>query len=139
MTFAACDLSLLALASLPRSAHTNKGVHMKPELKTNWLTALRDGSRKQGTGRLRSAADEFCCLGVLLDVAGCEWHLPKNRNRYETMSFGATGEACSLTDEMQTTFALSREAEAHLIDMNDGGHSFGEIADWIETHVPVDA
>jgi hypothetical protein len=113
---------------------------MKLELKANWLAALRDGSRKQGTGRLRSATDEFCCLGVLLDVAGCEWLLPKNRNRYETTSFGAEGgEACSLTDEMQTTFALSREAEAHLIAMNDGGNSFGEIADWIETHVQVDA
>lgn len=45
---------------------------MNPEAKALWLTALRSGEYQQGTGRLHSRAeggDQYCCLGVLCDVA----------------------------------------------------------------------
>lgn len=44
---------------------------MKPEIKELWVTALTDGSHKQGHGTLRQmAAGEYlwCCLGVLCDI-----------------------------------------------------------------------
>lgn len=41
---------------------------MNPEVKQMWLDALRSGEYKQGRGELRTADDEFCCLGVLCDI-----------------------------------------------------------------------
>lgn len=42
---------------------------MNKEIKARWVDALRSGDYKQGTGALRSKDDEFCCLGVLMDLA----------------------------------------------------------------------
>lgn len=42
---------------------------MNPEIKALWLAALRSGDYKQGQGVLRDGADNFCCLGVLTDLA----------------------------------------------------------------------
>ena len=47
---------------------------MKAELLNKWLEALRSGKYQQGRGTLRDADNKFCCLGVLLDVAGEKWH-----------------------------------------------------------------
>lgn len=41
---------------------------MKPEIKAKWVQALRSGEYKQGNFYLRRN-DEFCCLGVLCDIA----------------------------------------------------------------------
>lgn len=42
---------------------------MNKEVKKLWLEALRSGDYKQGCNLLRSRNDEFCCLGVLCDLA----------------------------------------------------------------------
>jgi hypothetical protein len=45
---------------------------MNPEVKEQWLTALRSGEYKQGIGQLHwrhNNQSEFCCLGVLCDLA----------------------------------------------------------------------
>jgi hypothetical protein len=36
--------------------------------KDKWIAALRSGKYKQGSCALRSADDEYCCLGVACDV-----------------------------------------------------------------------
>ena len=49
---------------------------MKPDIKAQWVTALRSGHYKQGHGFLRqpddydaqTEPDRFCCLGVLCDL-----------------------------------------------------------------------
>jgi hypothetical protein len=41
---------------------------MKTYWKNKWTKALRSGKYKQGTGYLRSADKEYCCLGVLCDI-----------------------------------------------------------------------
>lgn len=41
---------------------------MNPEVKAEWLDALRSGNYKQGKGYLKDNKDEFCCLGVLCDL-----------------------------------------------------------------------
>lgn len=48
-------------------------VEMNP-LAKKWVEALLSGKYKQGTHCLRNADNEFCCLGVALDViAPDEW------------------------------------------------------------------
>lgn len=45
---------------------------MNPDVKARWLSALRSGDYQQGTGSLRLTqygAEEWCCLGVLCDIA----------------------------------------------------------------------
>lgn len=42
---------------------------MKPDIKRRWVKALLSGKYTQGKGKLRSNDDEFCCLGVLCDLA----------------------------------------------------------------------
>lgn len=42
---------------------------MNPEIREKWVAALRSGDYTQGTDVLRSQNDEYCCLGVLCDVA----------------------------------------------------------------------
>ena len=40
---------------------------MTPQVKENWVNALRSGEYQQGAGKLRNS-DGFCCLGVLCDL-----------------------------------------------------------------------
>ena len=42
---------------------------MNQDIKTRWLEALRSGRYKQGKGSLRTTDDQYCCLGVLCDLA----------------------------------------------------------------------
>lgn len=42
---------------------------MNPEIKAEWIAALRSGDYTQGAFVLRSAKDEYCCLGVLCELA----------------------------------------------------------------------
>jgi hypothetical protein len=41
---------------------------MKPEIKEQWVAALRSGEYQQGSGKLNKDS-MFCCLGVLCDIA----------------------------------------------------------------------
>ena len=43
---------------------------MKPELKKQWVEALRSGKYEQGEKTLKTPDDKFCCLGVLCDISG---------------------------------------------------------------------
>lgn len=45
---------------------------MNPEIKAKWVAALRSGEYRQGQANLRNRANEFCCLGVLCDLAAKE-------------------------------------------------------------------
>lgn len=45
---------------------------MNPEIKADWLTALRSGEYKQGKGFLKNEVTgtaKYCCLGVLCELA----------------------------------------------------------------------
>lgn len=46
---------------------------MTYEEKSRWIAALKLGNYKQGKNFLRKN-DEYCCLGVLCDLMGVEWH-----------------------------------------------------------------
>jgi hypothetical protein len=42
---------------------------MNEAIKERWLAALRSGKYKQGRGKLKTVDDEYCCLGVLCELA----------------------------------------------------------------------
>jgi hypothetical protein len=42
---------------------------MKPEIKEKWVERLNDPATKQGDGKLRGLGDDYCCLGVLCQLA----------------------------------------------------------------------
>jgi hypothetical protein len=50
---------------------------MNPTIKESWCNALESGEYHQGIGKLKNQQNEFCCLGVLSNLASenhlCEW------------------------------------------------------------------
>ena len=112
---------------------------MNQEIKTRWLKALRDGSYKQGHGRLR-LEEEFCCLGVLCDLyikdtnsqwqVSSEWEfgarLYEFRNEItlpprEVLDWAGIKGNCAVNTQHGT-----------LSSLNDCGLSFNRIAEIIE-------
>lgn len=127
---------------------------LKPEIKTQWLSALRSGQYAQGVGALRikgaeGTPDRFCCLGVLCDLAeqvgigGVTHHFDDDDEHayYEDSS-------CYLPDsvmrwaiegpdkpsESDFPFGVTGSDSNSLVHMNDTGSSFDEIANAIEEH-----
>lgn len=103
---------------------------MTTELKDKWVQALESGRYEQTTGRLRRN-DQYCCLGVLLDVAGYAWS-PAAREgcwRAHDSKGYSMGQALTITacDEI----GLETRTQDHLIALNDSGRSFNEIATYI--------
>ncbi len=54
---------------------------MNPEIKQQWIAALKSGNYQQGKQALRNG-DKYCCLGVLCDIYSKE----KNIEWQETIS-----------------------------------------------------
>ena len=102
---------------------------MNKKLKQKWVKALRSGRYKQTTGMLQLGR-AYCCLGVLCRIAGA-------RKRPRTNEFVWRGEAdwSELPDTMRADLGLDLKAEGHLVNMNDGGKTFDQIADYIEENL----
>lgn len=104
---------------------------MKPELKENWIKALRSGKYIQTSNYLR-VNDGYCCLGVLCDVLD-----PKRWG--EKDDYGVTHySSCrsELNFDLLTDVKLPGKIQTKLIDMNDiFRKNFNEIADWIEENL----
>lgn len=117
---------------------------MNPQVKEKWVNALRSGNYKQTTGNLYEPGVGYCCLGVLTDLylkeKGFEWDTTES----------STGWVCFedefefLTDSVRDWAGLEDNCGTYeddviegglfcLSSMNDGGASFGEIADFIES------
>lgn len=122
---------------------------MTPEWKQEWLRLLRSGEYRQVSGTLckigaRGAkSDGFCCLGVIGDDLVQRGHavwvednlgLRRSDLFLSTLEGDYRGEGSLLTSQ-QHLIGLDNEAETVLIDMNDQGKSFAEIADWIEVNL----
>jgi hypothetical protein len=121
---------------------------MNKEIKARWLEALRSGKYEQGTTYLKNG-DKYCCLGVLCDVVGVEPELLSERS---TRSAFEGEENVYLFDgsksflspriandvDLRTMGEFRRVVEYKgqefdsLVQMNDRGLSFAEIADVIE-------
>lgn len=98
-------------------------------LKKAWVKALRSGRFTQGQGALKTKFDKepptYCCLGVLAKVAGMKFE----RDSYAD-ELSVLGDPCKLP-----TALLTPRQQQPLIDRNDNGVTFPEIANYIEKKV----
>jgi len=125
---------------------------LPPHFKAKWIEALRSGEYKQISESLRSY-NGFCCLGVACHLYDPnQWLLvrvPADEGVSEddyTLVFKAasgahdmpsTGDVDQSIYEVFTQYigATSDTVMYHLANMNDGGYTFGDIADWIEENL----
>lgn len=111
---------------------------MKKAIAKQWVEALRSGRYEQGRHGLRSAANNYCCLGVLCDIVAPDaWSADKIEHLdYYTHDNYSTG-VLSPTFRLYTGISLERSQI--LAGMNDSdGASFEEIADYIAQEEGLD-
>ena len=106
------------------------------ELVRQWTAALRSGKYKQTTGVLAryypDGTSSHCCLGVLCDVIGdgaCKVALaPLVREEYRSMN-------AIPPRGVRERLGLRSVNFNYLMGLNDDeGHTFGQIADYIDAH-----
>lgn len=103
---------------------------MDPEIKAKWIAALRSGKYPQTSMMLRGRGG-FCCLGVLCDVVmPTGWHESTHQTEWTHI-----GNFSTVDDEIKEEIDLTEASEAVLMDMNDAGKSFAEIALYIEKNL----
>jgi len=104
---------------------------MHKEIAMKWADELESGNWKQAKGQLQKG-DGFCCLGVLAKMLGVNpgylgTHLPKEAQDKAGMRSN-NGCPVSGVDVDPDNSVLGSGC---LVDANDNGKSFPEIADWI--------
>lgn len=125
-------------------------MEMDSELKAQWLVALRSGEYEQGYGRLgdvnhRTGGREYCCLGVLCDIAkerlalaGISVSWSDEIMFVDCNTNYLNGDVCSALGLPSHFWRLTglpnmRDGNSPSLDkFNDGGLTFKQIADVIE-------
>ncbi len=120
---------------------------MNPEIKDAWITALRSGEFQQGTGALHvgshgSVPEQFCCLGVLCELATRAGVVGSPQLQADgRYSYGPLLHAAYLPPEIAAWAGLDDNAlprnpklrdTTTLSQHNDAGKTFEQIADIIE-------
>ena len=111
---------------------------MNPEIKQKWLEALRSGKYKQGRGLLRDSKNQFCCLGVLCDIIKPNgWRLSPHTIPIPTYSFlyGDGAAEFVLRNNVLKYVGMTDVQHDALVNLNDNGKTFDEIADYIEANL----
>lgn len=105
---------------------------LTPEIKAEWLDALRHGNYQQGRGALCFGAS-YCCLGVLLDTIGAQGiesgPLKDEDGDVDDSQPGEEGPQWAYNHLRKM---LGGEAVRHLSQENDDGATFERLAKWIE-------
>ena len=113
---------------------------MNKEIKAQWLTALRGGEYAQGWGQLRKG-NEFCCLGVLCDLAEKAGVIESHEDEWNIHHYGDNGESSVLPYAVRQWVSLlhfdpevrTGSGVLALSKVNDElNYSFYEIAELIE-------
>lgn len=99
---------------------------MDQELKEKWVKALRSGEYPQGEGFLFMNG-AYCCLGVLNVCSGI------STEDIQGIAIGNT-EALLFPNGDYPKDRVS-DPIMKLMEMNDSGSTFPEIADWIEKNL----
>lgn len=118
------------------------GQKLEPGVKAKLVAALRSGEYEQGVGYLQKEG-KFCCLGVACDLyhketGGGKWELGSQTVSSFFINFL---HASFPPVEVEKWLGLERPnsarpyAIAHLAAMNDEGHSFEQIAQYIEENL----
>ena len=119
---------------------------MNPEIKTQWVTALRSGDYQQGHGILRSSLTEgsvpkFCCLGVLCEIAVKANVIPEAQYDGFYYTYGTRDDKRSayLPAVVMEWAGLDNEnpicGTDRLANLNDNDNTFEQIADAIEVNL----
>ena len=106
--------------------------------RAKWVAALRSGKYEQATQALHPAKKEFCCLGVACNISQLG-HWVEGHEAYDYV-IDDVPENAILPDEVANWLGVGISASLKhdynvydsLLEMNDKGISFGEIADVIE-------
>lgn len=98
-----------------------------------WIADLRSRKWKQGIGALRSF-DTHCCLGVACEVLG----LPKSEDCGFNIGDGDYING-TLPPSILNKIGLSAEEQGDLVEMNDHGKKFYQIANYIEKKILAEA
>lgn len=127
------------------------------EFLTQWAAALRSGEYKQGTGCLRSRDDCYCVLGVACDVAFKQRMISGAWVEYDNdFACGTTGVIAFMPQALATMIGMGVDGSMRdrydllvpividkdrsyvsLLDANDNGATFEELAQVIEELVHV--
>jgi hypothetical protein len=102
-----------------------KTMKLPKSFKEKWIKALRSGEYKQTMGALYLFEfDAYCCLGV-----ACRLH-----GKFDKImdKQGVPEELSVKLPKYLTEHSVERQI---LIDMNDEGNTFKEIADYIEVNL----
>jgi hypothetical protein len=96
-----------------------------------WVEALRSGRYEQGAGKLRYN-DSFCCLGVACHLSADELELEVKvvDGLYKYNDNGGY-----LPIAVKEWLGITEGLMLDLVDMNDNGRSFDEIANQIEENL----
>lgn len=115
---------------------------LDPHVKDVWVAALRSGDFVQGYKQLGkcdpSSQVSFCCLGVL---AVCTPEVSKPYWKEGTLCVkdddlrGKFDEISILPMWLENIYGLDEDAQTYLIEMNDSGRSFDDIATWIDNNL----
>lgn len=111
---------------------------MHKHIADKWVQALRSGDYKQTTGHLRT--DEgFCCLGVLCDLHRQEsegaWRTDEHGQMLYKLPSGDWNHAMLPKPVREWAGLRSINPEINsepLSGLNDGGWTFGDIAEVID-------
>ncbi len=125
---------------------------MKTKLLNKWTAALRSREYPQGAGLLRNDYNEFCCIGVLHDVAGKEKGLPYDEiwgdqdSNGQGIPMSAIHNGKNQSAELMVgaelrELEMSHSVQSTLTGLNDARglgdefiNTFEVIADWIDAH-----
>lgn len=114
---------------------------MNPRIAKLWVEALRSGHYRQGRGALRSATNEFCCLGILCNLhAQAHPEIAKTQTSRRVYLGGSTypvetvAKWAGLRYHRGCFYAANGDVKC-LAEMNDSDKTFLEIAAVIEQNV----
>lgn len=115
------------------SNEETKKFTLDPNLKAKWVDALKNGKYKQCKGRLKrkksvTTPESYCCLGVLCDtIDPSQWS-------YDEGGFCRNFKGRDFIYDLPLGL-IPAAPQNKLIEMNDDGKSFAEIADYIEQNL----
>lgn len=107
---------------------------MNPDIKQQWIAALRSGKYKQTQGALRKN-NKFCCLGVLCDLSGLyEWRQHNKEGQIISFSYdGVIGVLPHAIADWADLEQRDPQTEGGVLSgLNDQGYTFKKIASIIE-------
>lgn len=107
---------------------------MHPQIKQQWVEALRSGEYVQGSGALRDARNRFCVNGVLCDLHakahGYAWYKRHGSNDWYYNGLNLfPGEKVREWAQIEADSLL--DTECH----NDHGEEFISLAQWIDDNL----